>query len=125
MKDQIDALVRDAKTVKGVRCLAAAVAVKNVDELRQTGDMARDLLGSEGVVILGNAAEDKVQFLVMASKGAVGRGVHAGQLVKAMAAVAGGGGGGRPDMAQAGGKLPEKLPEALNEALVVLEKQVK
>lgn len=125
LKNQIDALVREAKTVKGVRCLAAAVAVKNVDELRQTGDMARDLLGSEGVVVLGSASEDKVQFLVMASKGAVARGVHAGQLVKAMAAVAGGGGGGRPDMAQAGGKLPEKLPEALKEALVVLEQQVK
>ena len=124
-KQQVDALVREAQDIKGVRYLTASVTIKNIDELRQMGDMARDQLGAEGVVILGAASEEKVQFLVMASKGAVGRGVHAGQLVKAMAVVTGGGGGGRPDMAQAGGRMPEKLPAALAEAVVLLEKQIK
>lgn len=125
LKQQVDALLGDVKEMDGVRYLTGAARVKNVDELRLLGDLARDHLGENGVVVLGAASADKVQFLVMASKGAVARGVHAGQLVKAMAAITGGGGGGRPDMAQAGGRMPEKLPEALAEAVALLGKQIK
>ena len=62
-------------------------------------------------------ANDKVEFVAMASKSAIDSGVHCGKIIKEVAKIAGGGGGGRPDMAQAGGKLPEKLEEAIDNVL--------
>ncbi len=61
----------------------------------------------------------------MASKEAVLKGVHCGKIIKEIASIAGGGGGGRPDMAQAGGKLPEKAQEALNKIQTILETLIK
>ena len=66
-----------------------------------------------------------VNLVVKASKEAVKKGVHAGKIIKEMAAVVGGGGGGRPDMAQAGGKFAEKLPEAIEKAEAVIKEQLK
>jgi len=76
----------------------------------------------EGVVVLGSVIEGKVQFIAMASKGAVAKGAHCGKIIKEIASIAGGGGGGRPDMAQAGGKLPEKIDEAIDKVEEILEK---
>ena len=79
-------------------------------------DKLRGQLGDPSVVVLGSAAGGRVALLVAASPGAVERGVKAGAIVKAAAQVVGGGGGGRDTMAQAGGRDPDKLPEALETA---------
>lgn len=110
--------------VNGIKVAFAALQDIDGDALRELGDKLRDKL-SEGLVVLGSNAGGKVQFLAMASKGAVAKGVHCGKIVKEVAAIAGGGGGGRPDMAQAGGKLPEKLQEAIEKLPTILETLVK
>ena len=98
--------------VGGVKVLAAQVEGQDAKGLRAVLDNLRDRLGS-GVIVLGAGGEGKVALCVGVSKDLTGR-VKAGEIVKAIAPVVGGGGGGRPDMAQAGGKDVEKLPEALN-----------
>ena len=80
--------------------------------IRTIGDLLKDRMGS-GVVLLASALDGKVNFVATATPDIVKRGFHAGKVIKEVATVAGGGGGGRPDMAQAGGKLPEKLAESL------------
>ena len=83
----------------------------------------KEKLGS-GVVVLASAKEGKVSLLAMATEDAMKKGAHAGKLIKEVAAVVGGGGGGRPNMAQAGGKNPEKIDEAIAKASEVLENQI-
>jgi alanyl-tRNA synthetase len=78
-----------------------------------------------GVVILAAAlAADKVNLVVKVSTDAVKKGVHAGKIIKVAAQVTGGNGGGRPNMAQAGGKMPGKIPEAFEKAIEILESQI-
>ena len=91
--------------------------------LRDLGDQLKEKLG-EGVVILASTMGGKVSLLAMATQGAMDKGAHAGNLIKGTAAVVGGGGGGRPNMAQAGGKNPEKVPEALETAANLLREQL-
>ena len=94
--------------------VAAAVKASSIDELRDLADMGLDKLNGSGVVLVGAAmGDDKVNFVCKVSKDVVAKGAKAGNIVKAAAQVAGGNGGGRPDMAQAGGKEPAKLMEAL------------
>jgi len=95
-----------------------------MDELRSTADMVRDKIGS-GIVLLGMANDDKVNFVCMATKDAVKAGFHAGNIVKATAQAAGGNGGGRPDMAQAGGKNPSALETALEKGKETILSMVK
>ncbi len=97
--------------VEGVRVLAREVPPAPANELRNLADALRSKLGS-GVVVLGARDDGNVSLVAAVSKDLAGR-VHAGNLVKLVAALVGGSGGGRPDFAQAGGKSPEKLPEAL------------
>ena len=97
-----------------VAFVAASVKASSVDELRDLADMGLDKLDGSGVVLVGAAMDDdKVNFVCKVSKDVVAKGAKAGNIVKAAAQVAGGNGGGRPDMAQAGGKEPAKLAEAL------------
>lgn len=99
--------------VNGVKVLAARVAAPDMDALRQMGDMMRDKIGS-GIVVLGaETGEGKVNLVAMVTKDLVNKGFHAGKIIKEVASRIGGGGGGRPDMAQAGGKNPAALDEAL------------
>ncbi|MPN34787.1 Alanine--tRNA ligase [bioreactor metagenome] len=119
-----DELLNSAKEIKGVKSVVGIVKDVEGDALRNLGDKLRDRLG-DGVVVLGSNSNGKVQFVAMASKEAVSKGVHCGKIIKEVATVAGGGGGGRPDMAQAGGKLPEKLQEAMDKALLIIETLVK
>lgn len=95
-----------------------------MDELRDVADVTAAKL-TNGVVVLAAVHEGKVSLVVKASKEATKLGIHAGKIIKETAAVVGGGGGGRPDMAQAGGKKPESLPEAFAKALEVIALQVK
>jgi len=107
----------------GVQMTVADVENLGMDELRTVGDLLRDRMGS-GIVLLGSSLNDKVNFIAMATKDVVARGFHAGKVIKEVAAVAGGGGGGRPDMAQAGGKDPEKLLEALKKGEALIQEQL-
>ncbi len=100
--------------VKGVKVLAAEIADQDPAGLRMVLDSLRDKLRS-GVVILGSVSEGKVSLCVGVTKDLTGR-IKAGEIVKQIAPIVGGGGGGKPDMAQAGGKIPEKLPEAISKA---------
>ncbi|MDI6869995.1 MAG: alanine--tRNA ligase [Bacillota bacterium] len=121
--DAVEELLQEARELDGLRVVVGTLSGLDPEGLRQAGDRLRQKLG-EGVVILGSAHEGRALLLAMTTPGARARGVHAGDLVKAAAAAVGGGGGGRPEMAQAGGKSPERLPEALAAAEEVLRKQV-
>ena len=87
-------------------------------------DKIRNKMGS-GVVVLVSKMNDKVNLVAMSTKDVLDKGVHCGKIIKEVAAVVGGGGGGRPDMAQAGGKNPEKINEAVENAYEIIEKLVK
>ena len=110
--------------VKGVKLLAAKVEGVDMNGLRDLGDQLKEKLG-EGVVVLAAVNEGKVNLLAMATDAAQKAGAHAGNLIKAVAAIVGGGGGGRPNMAQAGGKKPEKAQEAVDAVAGILEGQIK
>ena len=110
--------------VKGVKLLATSVEDVDMNGLRDLGDQLKEKLG-EGVVVLASNNDGKVCLMAMVTDGAQKMGAHAGNLVKGLAAIVGGGGGGRPNMAQAGGKNPEKIPEAIAAAAGLLEGQIK
>ncbi|SCW37410.1 alanyl-tRNA synthetase [Paenibacillus tianmuensis] len=105
-------LTDQAKTVDGVTVLAAQVSAGDMESLRNIVDQMKTKLGS-AVIVLGAAAEDKVNLVAAVTPDLVSKGYHAGKLIKEVASRCGGGGGGRPDMAQAGGKDASKLQEAL------------
>ncbi len=112
------------KEVKGVKLLAAQLEGIDMNGLRDLGDQLKAKLG-EGVVVLASGNDGKVSLMATATDGAMKQGAHAGNLVKAIAGCVGGGGGGRPNMAQAGGKNPAGIPDALAKAAEVLESQIK
>ena len=112
------------KEVKGVKLLAAQLDGIDMNGLRDLGDQFKAKLG-EGVVVLASANDGKVSLMVTATDGVMKQGAHAGNLVKGIAGCVGGGGGGRPNMAQAGGKNPAGIPDALEKAAEVLESQIK
>jgi alanyl-tRNA synthetase len=99
------------QTISGVKVLAQEVQADSPAALRDLADRWKDKLQS-GIVALGSVAQGKVFLIVGVTKDLAGR-YHAGKIIKEAAALVGGGGGGRPDMAQAGGNLPENLPKAL------------
>ncbi|GLC28597.1 alanine--tRNA ligase [Clostridium omnivorum] len=117
-------ILSTAKEVNGIKLVAAALEEIDGDSLRNLADKLRDKI-SDGLVVLGSSSNDKVQFVAMASKNAVSKGIHCGKIIKEIATIAGGGGGGRPDMAQAGGKNPEKLQDAINQVNIIVKDLVK
>ncbi len=120
---QVHDMLDRVQEIKGIKVLAAQAGAPDMDSLRSMVDLLRDKIGS-GVIILGSAAGDKVNLVAAVSKDLLGAGLHAGKLVKEVAAVVGGGGGGRPEMAQAGGKDPSRLSEALEIAYRVVAGQI-
>jgi alanyl-tRNA synthetase len=105
-------LVSKAKEIDGIMVLAAKVQGADMNNLRNMADDLKQKLGSV-VIVLGSAHEGKVNLIAAVTKDLIEKGYHAGKLIKEVASRCGGGGGGRPDMAQAGGKDPEKLDAAL------------
>lgn len=108
----VDEFLGQAALVGDVRVVARQVVAKDMDSLRAIADTVKDKLRS-GVIVLGAAAEDKVNLVAVVTDDLLSRKLHAGNLIKEVAKHTGGGGGGRPQMAQAGGKDPSKLAEAL------------
>ena len=109
---RFDDLAAQARDVRGVAVLAAAVDDADQDGLRELADRLRDGRKAD-VVVLATVRDERPVFVAMVRKEMLGRGLHAGNLVRDVAKIVGGGGGGRPDMAQAGGKDAAKLPAAL------------
>jgi alanyl-tRNA synthetase len=107
-----EALLAAAERVDGAAVVAGQVPAASFEVMRETGDWLRDRLGS-AVLVLGAVFGERPNFVAMITPDLTARGLHAGELVKRVAAVTGGGGGGRPEMAQAGGKDPGRLEEAL------------
>lgn len=122
-KDAMGDVMDKVAEVSGVSLLTLEVANMDMNGLRNLGDQLKSKLG-EGVVVLASAAEGKVNLIATATDGAMAKGAHAGNLIKAIASLVGGGGGGRPNMAQAGGKNPEGIAKALEAAKAALEKQI-
>ena len=123
-QDAVGDVMNQVQEVKGVKPLAVSLTDVDMNGLRDLGDQLKEKLG-EGVVVLASVAGGKVSLLAMVTDQAQKAGAHAGNLIKGMAAIVGGGGGGRPNMAQAGGKNPAKVPEALEAAAGILADQIK
>ena len=122
-KEALGDVMDQVTEVGGVKLLAASVPGVDMNGLRELGDQLKEKLG-EGVVVLASEADGKVSLVAMATDGAMAKGAHAGNLIKAIAGKVGGGGGGRPNMAQAGGKNPAGIPEAVAETKTALEAQL-
>jgi alanyl-tRNA synthetase len=120
-RGRADELVSGAQEVAGVRVVVEAVDVEDPKALLELSDAVRQRLGTAAVV-LGSAADGRVHLVANFAPAVVERGLKAGDVVRAAAEITGGGGGGRDTMAQAGGREPEKLPEALATARVEIER---
>lgn len=120
----ISDLMANIKTVGDVKVLCAEFENMSVDDMRGIGDKIRDKFPCS-LVVLASRGEDKVTFVSMATKEAIAKGIHAGNIVKEVAAVTGGGGGGRPDSAQAGGKFLDKIDNALSIVDELVAKAIK
>lgn len=123
VQDAMGDVMDQVQEIKGVKLLAAEVDGVDMNGLRDLGDQLKEKLG-EGVVVLASGNDGKVSLMVTATDAAMKQGAHAGNLVKAIAGLVGGGGGGRPNMAQAGGKNPAGIQEALKKAAEALEGQL-
>ncbi|MEA2423247.1 MAG: alanyl-tRNA synthetase [Thermoleophilaceae bacterium] len=119
-RELAESLVGRATETGGIRVLTEVVEVPDQKALLELSDRVKQSLG-DAAVVLGTAVDGRVHLIANFSPSAVSRGLKAGDVVKAAAAVAGGGGGGRDTMAQAGGRDPEKLPEAVAAARVAIE----
>lgn len=122
-QDALGDVMGQVREVKGVKLLATSVKGVDMNGLRDLGDQLKGKLG-EGVVVLLSDQDGRVNMVAMATEGALAKGAHAGNLIKGIAGLVGGGGGGRPGMAQAGGKNPAGIPDAIAEAAKVLEGQL-
>ena len=123
-KDALGDVMDQVVEVKGVKLLATSVDGVDMNGLRDLGDQLKEKLG-DGVVVIASSCDGKVNLIAMATDNAMAAGAHAGNLIKAIASKVGGGGGGRPNMAQAGGKNPAGIPDAIAEAKVALEGMLK
>ena len=123
-KDALGDVMNQVVDVNGVKLLATSVEGVDMNGLRDLGDQLKDKLG-QGVVVIASSANDKVNLIAMATEDAMAKGAHAGNLIKGIAALVGGGGGGRPNMAQAGGKNPAGIPDAIAKVAEVLSEQLK
>ncbi|MBQ2276533.1 MAG: alanine--tRNA ligase [Lachnospiraceae bacterium] len=124
-KDSVGNALDQVVTIGNTKALFLHVKDIDMNELRNLGDDLKEKI-SEGVVLLASEqGTDKVSLIAMATEEAMKQGAHAGNLIKEVAAIVGGGGGGRPNMAQAGGKIPAKIEVALQKAKEVLTEQLK
>ncbi len=123
-KDSLGNVLDNVIKVGDVNLLTVKLENTDMDALRNLGDSLKEKIDN-AVIVLASANDGKVSLITMASDGAVKCGAHAGNLIKAIAPLVGGGGGGRPNMAQAGGKNPSGIDNALSEAEKILETQIK
>ena len=123
-KDAMGDVMSQVEEVNGVNVLAISVDGVDMNGLRDLGDQLKEKIG-EGVVVIASNTDGKVSLMATVTDGAQKKGAHAGNLIKGIAALVGGGGGGRPNMAQAGGKNPAGIPDALAKVKEVVAEQIK
>ncbi len=116
-----DALAARASHVEGADVVAEVVTAAGAKELMEAADRVKGKLGEQSATVLGTAVDGRVHLVAAVTPALVKRGVKAGAVLKAAAEVAGGGGGGRDTMAQAGGKDPDKLSDAIAAARAAIE----
>ena len=122
-KSEVADVMDQVVEVEGFKVLPVAVKDVDMNELRNLGDDLKSKIGS-GIVILASDLGGKVNLIVSATDDAVKAGAHSGKIIKEAAALVGGGGGGRPNMAQAGGKKPEGIKDALDKAMELAKAQL-
>ena len=118
-----DDILKSVKEVNGINVVSYALEDVDGNALRDLADKIRNKIAS-GIVVLISNVGGKVNLVAMATKDSVQLGVHCGKVIKEVASIVGGGGGGRPDMAQAGGKNPENINEAVNKVYEVVKSLV-
>ena len=116
-------VIDNAEEVNGARIIAVRFDHLDMNGLRTTADSLKDKVKS-GVIVLATTKDDKVNFVVTATKDLVQKGIHSGNIIREVAQATGGGGGGRPDMAQAGGKELSKVDEALELAKKLIREKL-
>jgi alanyl-tRNA synthetase len=116
-------VMNQVKEIAGMKVLAAKVPDADMNGLRNLGDQLKEKIG-DGVIVLASVQGDRVNLMATATDAAQKKGAHAGNLIKAIAALVGGGGGGRPNMAQAGGKNPAGIDAALAKAYETAAEQL-
>jgi len=120
--EEAERLVGEAAEVDGIGVVAARAALADQKQLLDLASRVQSKLGGDSAIVLGGAEGGKVALVALVSKGAVGRGVSAAETIREVAPLVGGGGGGRDEMAQAGGKDPGQLDEALSAAREAIQK---
>ncbi len=121
---EINDIINSVKDVKGINVVTYALTDVDGEALRGLCEKVRDKINNS-LTLLTSSIDGKVVICAMADKEAVSKGAHCGKVIKEAATILGGGGGGRPDMAQAGGKLPEKISDALDSVYKIVETLVK
>ncbi|NLZ52816.1 MAG: alanine--tRNA ligase [Thermoanaerobacteraceae bacterium] len=109
---EVDEISKAKSTINGINVISTKVEAKTIDDLRIMSDTLRQKISS-GIIVLGSVCSDKIMFVAAVTDDLTKKGYHAGKIVKSVAQIAGGSGGGKPNFAQAGGKIPAKLDEAL------------
>jgi len=122
--DEAERLVAAADEVGGIAVVSSQAPSADQKQLLELANRVQSKLGGESAIVLGGVEGNKVGLVVLVSKGAVGRGVSAAAIIREAAPVVGGGGGGRDEMAQAGGKDPSKLDQALATAGQAIEREL-
>ena len=122
-KDAMGDVTDQAEVIDGISVIATKVEGVDMNGLRDLGDQLKEKVG-EGVIVIASVTDGKVSLMATATDGAVKKGAHAGNLIKAIAGLVGGGGGGRPNMAQAGGKNPDGVDAALEKARETAKEQL-
>lgn len=122
-QNEMDSIMKDIREKNGISYFSAEVQADSMDELRKVADLVKGKL-PKGAFLLGTKAGDKVNLVGMASPEAVKAGIHMGKVISKAAKVCNGGGGGKPQVAQAGGKDPSKLQDALAEGLAALAEMI-
>ena len=117
-------ILSSIKNINGVDVLSAYISGMSADDLKTTADGVKEKYPC-CTVVLASDAEDKITFVAMATKDAVTKGVHAGNIIREVTAIAGGKGGGKPDMAQGGGKDKDKIEEAIAKVEEIIKSQLK
>jgi alanyl-tRNA synthetase len=122
-RDAVKDVCENVTEIEGVKFLAATPKDVEMNDLRDLSDSLKAKIG-EGVVVLLSEVSGKANVVISATEGAIAKGVHAGSLIKEVAKCVGGGGGGRPNMAQAGGKNPAGIDDAVKAVSAELEKML-
>ena len=122
-KDALGDVMNQVVEVNGMKVLATKVDGVDMNGLRELGDQLKEKIG-EGIVVIASNVDGKVNLMATATDAAMKAGAHAGNLIKEIAKLVGGGGGGRPNMAQAGGKNPAGIDDAIAKAKEVVAAQL-